>query len=574
MSWRWGDINQSYWLLSLIVMLMVYLGSKRYVNRELQKYISPEGIIRLYKNISLKKRGIKNLAYFLALAFMILALMRLQSPGGKTQITSEGIEVMILADVSDSMLVEDLRPNRLGQMKYDLLRFIDLLGGHQAGLVAFAGSAHLLSPLTNDPSALKMYIDSLDVTSVSSQGTDIGNAIEVAIESFDRGGKKDSPNSVVTRAILIVSDGENHEPETIEAVKKIVTEKGIRVFTLAYGTQKGGGIPQRDTLGYLKGYKKNDQGQEIVSQVGGEFLKELSKYGGGQFYFAEAGKDHMKKIISSFDELQKKVSSSEVGMSYNEHYGVFAFLALFFGLISLFLPETKSQPTKWLGRFFAFLIITFSLNSHAEFNSLKSWYHYRQALEALKTQKTDQAYSHLREVLKSEPESNEAVIALGVVFAQLKDNQKSSESFKSVDQTAKGFEEQFLARFNEGVLWQAMSDTDRALAAYHKALEIKPDSRETKINIELLIQQQQEKDKSSQGEGGDQNDQKDKENKDPQKDPQKYEQPKPQPKKFKSQDLSESDMKKILSELKNQEQKIRSEFNKKESKERPNKNDW
>jgi Ca-activated chloride channel family protein len=570
-GWKWADPSQIVLLLLVLGLALGWYWVSRIQAKKMKTLSNPRAISFLFQEVSKKKFSIRRISWLLGLIFLVLALMRLQSPGGKIEIRSEGIEIMLIADVSESMMAEDLRPNRLSQMKYDLARFVDLLGGHQVGLVAFAGSAHLLSPLTSDPNALKMYIDSLTPLSVSSQGTNVGAALEVGLEAFERGGKQTNENAKVTRAFVLFSDGEDHEPETLNKIKKVLSEKDIRIFSLAYGTEAGVTIPDRDSLGYLRGQKRNRKGEVIVTKVNGDFLKSLAEAGGGEFDFAIAGGDQIKKIISAINKLEKRVNQTESAISYNEHFAVFAWLSFFHFLIALLLPLKKQVNTKWLGRVVPVILILLTQESAmAGLKTLRGWYHYHKALKHISKEDSGKAFSELSQALIYDPESSEVHNAFGTLFSKSEQWEKALSSFSISEKLAQSPEEQFSARFNQGVVYQAQKQVDPALEAYLKALEIKPDSRETKINIELLMQQMQGKGK---GEGDNSKEDQDGQ-KDPNQDPQRYQQSKPQPKKFQSEDLSEADMKRILDELRNQEQKIRTEYNKKEQKEKPRDKDW
>lgn len=571
MNWKWAEPSALNLIIIVLILGASWLWTQRYHLKQFKTLAHPRAVDFLLSQVNWSRVRIKQLAAIFGLCFLVLGLMRLQSPGGTIEIRSEGIEVILLADVSESMLAEDLRPNRLGQMKYDFMRFIDLIGGHHVGLVAFARSAHLLSPLTNDPSALKMYLDSLSPLSVSSQGTNIANAIEVAIAAFERGGKIEQEDSKVTRAILIATDGEDHEPQAMEQVKKLLSDKGVRVFTLAYGSAEGAKIPVRDSLGYLRGSKIDRSGNEVLTKVNTEFLQQLAEAGGGEFKVAEAGSDHMKRFVEAFNQLEKRVNNTEAAITYKEHYMIFGWLSLILLLVYKLLPLRKPPSRYWLGRLLSILVVFVSLSAEAEIKTLSGWYHYQLAQKHLQKSNHRQALESLRQALKHEPFSSEVQIGLGTIYANTEQWDKALSSFKLAEELATDPAEQFAARYNQGVLHQSQKRPDEALSAYLSALEVQPLSKETKINIELLIQQmQQEGEGEGQGEGegegdGDQN--KDQE-------PQSYQESKPQPKQFRSEELSEADMKRILDELRNQEQKIRSEFNKQEQKERPSGKDW
>lgn len=304
----------------------------------------------LTSSVSLPKRRWKNALQALCIAMMIIALARPQSGESKSEIKSQGVELMFLVDVSDSMLSEDVKPNRLEQAKVELGKLIEKLPGNKVGIIAFAGSAALLSPLTTDPAALKMYLDSLSTLSVSSQGTNFSTALEEAIQAFERGGATNSPVARVTRVILVASDGEDHEQGALDMAAKL-TEKGVRIFSLAYGTEKGGTIPERDSLGFLRGYKKDRSGKEIVTAVKGGALQALAQAGKGSFYHATFGGSHIDSIVADIDKLEKAEFDSEFVTQYDEKFQLFLFLAFLFGCLEILLGERQGAPRIWKGRY-------------------------------------------------------------------------------------------------------------------------------------------------------------------------------------------------------------------------------
>lgn len=303
----------------------------------------------LAASVSEKKRLFKNILQSLVLLLMILAQARPQAGQSSQEIKSAGVELMLLVDVSESMMAEDLKPNRLEQAKIELGRMVERLPGHKIGIIAFAGSPALLSPLTTDPNALKMYLDSLSTNSVSTQGTAFGKAIEEAVAAFHRGGQDPDPTTRVTRVILIVSDGEDHEPGALEAAEKLAKE-GVRIFTLAYGTENGGPIPQRDSLGFLKGYKKSE-GKEIISKVGGEALRALAKAGKGAFYHSAFGGTHVNEIVEDINRLEKTEFDSEMVTQYDERFQILLWCAFILGCLEILLGERKAVGRLWRGRF-------------------------------------------------------------------------------------------------------------------------------------------------------------------------------------------------------------------------------
>jgi Ca-activated chloride channel family protein len=287
------------------------------------------------------------------LIFIIVALARPQAGESQQQIKSEGIELLIVADVSDSMMAEDVKPSRLTQMRIELSKLLELIPGNKIGIIAFAGSSALLSPLTSDPNALRMYIDSLDVNSVSSQGTNFETALSYAKEAFEKGGVTQDNSARTTRVILVVSDGEDQEKGALDTAQKLAQD-GIRIFTMAYGTEKGGAIPVRDSFGNSVGYKKDGSGQTILTQVKGDFLKSLADAGGGQFYFAYFNGDHLRKFVDDIGNLEKTEFQSSVMTQYEEKFTIPLLIGILFVLISLFISDRKSKNAILKGKYETF----------------------------------------------------------------------------------------------------------------------------------------------------------------------------------------------------------------------------
>ncbi len=334
-----------------LLWLLAFIFTKRSLLK-MQKAMGEKIYPFLSSSVSTSKRRWKLILQSLTLLFMVLALARPQMGESKQEVRSEGIEIMLLVDVSDSMLAEDVRPNRLSQLKAEMAKLVEMLPGSKIGIIAFAGSATLLSPLTTDPSSLKMYIDSLSTDSVSTQGTDFHRALLEAREAFKRGGVGDAKDESVkvTRAILIASDGEDQEPGALDESEKMAQE-GIRIFALAYGTEKGAPIPQHDNNGYLLGYKKDSHGQTVLTTVKGDALSAMSQKGQGQFYHASFGGTHLKKIVDAINALEKTQFESEMATQYDEKFQLFLIFAFVFAVMELLLGERKSSRQLWKGRF-------------------------------------------------------------------------------------------------------------------------------------------------------------------------------------------------------------------------------
>jgi Ca-activated chloride channel family protein len=339
---------QLLWLVPIVWIASIAFErrARKIVRKAFGEKISPF----LTSSVSTKKRHFKLFLRLLALACLITALARPQTGQSMQEVKAQGIELIIAFDVSTSMLAEDVKPSRLQHAKSEITRLLDTLGGDKVGLVAFAGSSVLLSPLTTDKSALKLFLDTLSTESVETQGTNITRALDESRQAFDRGGVESDESTRTTRVILVASDGEDQEPGALAEAKKLVND-GTRIFTLAFGTERGGPIPLRDERGFLRGYKRDKSGQNVLSIVKGDFLHQLADAGQGSFHHATFGGQEAKAIKADLDKLQKSEFASSLATNYDEKYQVPLFLGLIIALIELLITERRRAGRIWKGRF-------------------------------------------------------------------------------------------------------------------------------------------------------------------------------------------------------------------------------
>lgn len=350
MSFRFASGGALYWLWLIPLLFVVSYYYTQRINKKLISNLSAKLKPFLTSSVSANKRRWKLRLELLVLALMVLAYARPQTQEGRQQIKNEGIEILFIVDVSNSMLAEDIRPSRLQLAKSELTRLVDMSSGDRMGVVAFAGSAVLLTPMTTDHDAVKMYIDSLEPNAVNTQGTNFSKALSEAYEAFERGGLGEQENSQVTRAVIIASDGEDQESGAEEEIKKLVN-KGIFIFTIGFGTEQGGAIPIRDDQGVLRGYKRGADGQVVMSKTKGTVLKDIAREGKGSFHHATFQGDAIKEIRKDIEQLKKSQFESGEISSYGEEFQSLLILALIFSIIELWLGERKPRGRIWRGRF-------------------------------------------------------------------------------------------------------------------------------------------------------------------------------------------------------------------------------
>ena len=314
------------------VLVVLFILVFQFKKRRLDQFFNKNSFFKLIPEFSFSRKLTKFMCAVLAVICMIFALARPQLPDEIVKEKVEGVELMILVDVSQSMLAEDVSPNRLSLMKAQLSRFIQSSHGkHRIGLIAFAGSSFLISPLTADLSLLVNYLNSLSTDIVSSQGTDFKIALEQAQKSFEGG----STHQGGTRAIIIASDGEDHEVGALELVRSL-SEQGIRFFTLGFGTEQGGKIPLENGS-----YQRDDQGQEIHSKLKTRTLKEFAKIGKGAFYHISSSSNFSEKLHQDLKELDQQVFEERNQQNRKELFQYFLVLALAFSFAHLLMDEKK-----------------------------------------------------------------------------------------------------------------------------------------------------------------------------------------------------------------------------------------
>lgn len=340
---RFENPSAFYWLWAAAALILVYFVVSLHIDKKLKKAINDRLLPFLTQSTSVTRKKIKFILQVLVIVGFVIALARPQMGTGSREIRSEGTQLMLMVDVSTSMLTQDLRSSRLEFAKKELMRLVDSLGGDKIGIVAFAGTAALLAPMTNDKSAVKMLIEGLDTTSVSGQGTAFEAGLNVAWEAFKRN-QNDKEETIATRLVVIASDGEDHEPGALKAAEEM-SKEGIKIFALGFGTPEGGPIPVQN------GYKRDRSGGEVVSRFTPDALRKLAETGGGSFYHVTFGNDAIAQIKSDIGKLQKAQFDSLMQTEYGERFQFLLLVAIVMALVELALAERRQGNVIWRGRF-------------------------------------------------------------------------------------------------------------------------------------------------------------------------------------------------------------------------------
>lgn len=283
--------------------------------------------------ISFPRQRTKVILILLALVFVVVSLARLQFGTHLELLKREGLDIVVALDVSNSMLAQDMRPNRLTKAKQEIRGIIDRLKGDRIGLVAFAGEAFIQCPLTLDYSAAKFLLGSMDQTSVTIQGTSLKEAIEKSAQMFDQQTKKH-------KVLLLLTDGEDHEQGALDAADE-ARKSGIKIYTVGIGNPSGEPIPILDRNNKQVGFKKDENGEVIMTYLDEEILQKIALNSGGKYYLATAGEVELDKIFDEISQLEKKELEGKLVTRYDDRFQWPLLLALLLIIGEFFLSERK-----------------------------------------------------------------------------------------------------------------------------------------------------------------------------------------------------------------------------------------
>ncbi len=288
------------------------------------------------------KPALKLGVLLLALTCIIIALVNPKMGTKMETVKRQGIDIVFAVDISKSMLAEDVAPNRLEKTKQIVSQIINQLGNDRVGIVGYAGSAYPVLPMTTDYSIAKMYLQSMNTNMVSSQGTAFNDAIQLAVDFFD---VKDT-----SKLIILVSDGEDHGDGVEDAVE-LAKEKGVRIITIGVGTEKGGPIPLRDDKGTIASYKKDQEGQTVITKLYPEVLKKIADNTKSKYIVGTTTKNVVEEIKKSLDKIEKSEFESQQIADFESQYQWFLALGFLLLLVDVFLLEKKTAWVQKLNLF-------------------------------------------------------------------------------------------------------------------------------------------------------------------------------------------------------------------------------
>ena len=327
--------------LTLVLIWYAYQGRKLRMGLEALGTSSiKKFLLNRVKHSSIRLRS---RIFILGIIFILLASAGPQIGMKLTELTRQGVDIFILLDTSTSMNAADVKPSRMEKAKYELGRLLNNLEGDRAGLIAFAGSAHLHCPLTEDYSASRLFLNMMDTGLITTQGTDLAAAIQLALDHIEEDDEK-------FKVFVLVSDGEDHQGEAITLAEQ-ARDLGIIIHTLGVGTPAGGPIPIYDDKGKRIEFKKNRSGQVVTSTLNESTLDEIARITGGIYIRVGNQVNAITPLLNEINQMEKRELKSHVFSQYEDRYQVFLIIGLLLFLAEFVIPTRTKNEMVWEGRF-------------------------------------------------------------------------------------------------------------------------------------------------------------------------------------------------------------------------------
>ena len=333
---RWEEPAYFYWLGLLPLLWLVFWLYLRWQKKARARLTDAGLLAWIAPGVGSSRIVWRMVCFSLAYGMVIVALVNPQYGYQNRTVTRKGADVYVALDLSRSMNAEDVQPSRFQRARLFLRELIDKLKGDRIGLIVFGGNAYIQMPLTVDYAATRMFLESMTTEMIPTQGTAIGESIRTALDAFG-GGKEQH------RSIIIVSDGENHQGDALEAAQN-AADSGITIITVGVGSREGGPVP--DLSQKSRRYLRDQQDQIVVSRLSEAMLKQIARMGNGRYFRLEQARRTAHLVTNALSGLEKKSLETRIFSRYHSYFQYPLALAILFLFLGLVLDEKKKLP-KW-----------------------------------------------------------------------------------------------------------------------------------------------------------------------------------------------------------------------------------
>lgn len=313
--------NINYFIIPLLIIIIIYFS-----------YQKRDRIIKQFNlKINYRYKVLKTILITLSIILIVFSLLAPQKFTDYQEIEKKGLDIYVLIDISRSMLAEDVKPNRLIWTKRSIENLIDSLEGDRIGFIPFASDAFIQMPLTNDYNLAKTFLQLIDPGMILGGGTNIASAINLAARSFDKAAQSD-------QVIILFSDGEEHNEEGLQAAQNVVNDN-LRIFTVGIGSEQGALVPRYNDTGY----KRDREGNFVISKLNPFVLREIARVGNANYYFSQSGRQEIDDLINDISYLKREQLASNLIKNYTQLYQYFLGLGLVLFLFAYLLVEKKEE---------------------------------------------------------------------------------------------------------------------------------------------------------------------------------------------------------------------------------------
>ena len=464
-------------VLAALAAIHYYIIYKK--KQQVKRFGDPELTRQLFLGVSRWRPEVKFWLAMLALASFIVALARPQFGTRLDTRERMGIEAIIALDVSNSMLAEDVKPNRLEKAKMMVSNMVDGMKDDKIGLIVFAGQAFVQLPITSDYVSAKMFLETISPAMISVQGTDVAEAITLAMRSFTQ-------QEDVSRAIFVITDGEDNEARGVEAAKQAAAA-GIRVYVLGIGNPGGAPIPIPGTGQYII----DDEGNTVVSRLSEEMCREIATAGQGSYIYVDNSSSAQKKLSEQVDRLAKAKIESQIYSEYDEQFQGFVLIGILLLLIDVLLLERESKST-WLSNLFrrgrvttAVCMLFFSL---AAFSQTDRDF-IRRGNRLMRDSVYDKAQVEYQKAIEKDNTNPISHYNLGNALLYQNKAEDAMKEYETAARLEKDKTRLAQIYHNMGVMLQSAKQFGPAVDCYRKSLRNDPTNNETRYNYALSLYQ-------------------------------------------------------------------------------------
>ncbi len=482
------------WVVGALAVLRLVARVRR--GRRARTFATPQLYSGLAAELGPGRRGLRDFCRLLALAFLVLALARPQFGQRLAVLKREGIDVVVAIDTSASMLAEDLKPNRLETAKRAVIGLAQRLRGDRLGIVVFSGSAFIQCPLTLDAKAARLMIDAVGSETVPDPGTALEAAIDRANDAFASEEKR-------FKALILFTDGEETAGDPMAAARR-AADKGVRIFTVGLGAERGEPIPLRNPRGEIVGYKKDRAGEVVISRLDEEALKRLAEIGGGRYFRATPAMSELDGLYAEIDAMEKREIEGGFHAHYEDRFHWFAVLAFGFLAFARLLGERRNIPLRAAAGV-AMILLFAPLPALAKASAPDEVAAGNRAYAHGDLKK---AAEHYLEALGAEPENPGIHYNLGNTLYGEGQYPDADAAYGTASGHADSLLKQSLS-YNLGNSLFRQGRYREAVEAYKKVLASNPGDEDARWNLELALARMQEQEQQQQQQQQQQNQQQD-----------------------------------------------------------------